>query len=277
MNTVPGNTSVDKIPQPPPLPPPFKIQPTNYNLNYFNCEFCIMQRNDNITNAMWNSGHILLKYLEQSNNDYITEITNVIASKDTTSDMNKALEKYSMSDTVILELGAGVGHVGIAISLGLQPKEYIFTDYQTDEIRKNVIENMVMCDDKFDGDQNKFTCGNTKVNIVNVDWKHSPEICYNDSSVPDVLLCIDCVWIADLYIPLLNHILYLSELNPNLIIILAHEHRQQDSYKDFFKVLIDNNMIVRKIYDEDLVAKSPIVGLFLICKTKCDDKTRLME
>lgn len=264
--------STTSPPLPPPLPPPYKIQPSNYNLTYFNRTFTIMQSNDSITNAMWNSGHILLKYLEKPTNDIFQKITSVVAREDN-KDMQNVSAKDAINNAVILELGAGVAHVGIGLTIGLQPKEYIFTDYQIGEINTNVIHNLVQNNIDKDQYENKnmneettVFYNKTKIKVLNVDWKKEPATCYNGCSIPNIVLCIDCVWITELYKPLINHILYLSSLNPNLIIVLAHEHRLKNSFKDFFNILIENDFLIHKIYDEELTVKSPIVGLFLINK-----------
>ena len=62
---------------------------------------------------MWDSGHILLKYMEQSNNKIFQEIRAM--------DATVTPQSYFRHQT-ILERGAGVGHVGLAIVLGLTLK-----------------------------------------------------------------------------------------------------------------------------------------------------------
>ena len=149
-------------PIPPPLPPPFVLKPSSYCLDYFGCKFTIRQSNTCITSAMWDSGHILLKYMEQSNNKIFQEICAM--------DATVTPQSYFRHQT-ILELGAGVGHVGLAIVLGLHPKEYIFTDYKVDEIRRNVqsIQN---------GEQGS-DLRKSKVGILRVDWHRSIVVLQN--------------------------------------------------------------------------------------------------
>ena len=240
-------------PIPPPLPPPFVLKPSSYTLDYFGCKFTVRQSNTCITSAMWDSGHILLKYMEQSNNKIFQEIRAM--------DATVTPQSYFRHQT-ILELGAGVGHVGLAIVLGLNPKEYIFTDYKVDEIRRNV---QSIQDGKQGLDLRK-----SKVGILRVDWHDDPSLCYKSCSVPDIVLCIDCVWIEELYVPLLKHILYLSALNTNLVFVLGHQKREQGAFDGFFRILVNNNFVLRKVYDEELSpgASSPVVGLFIAKRQK---------
>ena len=202
---------------------------------------------------MWDSGHILLKYMEQRNNKIFQEIRAM--------DATVTMESYFRQQT-ILELGAGVGHVGLAIVLGLNPKEYIFTDYNVDEIRRNV--------QSLQNGEQVLDLQESKVEIRRVDWHNDPSLCYKSCSIPDIVLLIDCVWIAELYKPLLQHVLYLSALNRNLVFVLGHQKREQGAFDDFFRILVNNDFVFRKIFDEELSpgASSPVVGLFIVKRRK---------
>jgi len=222
------------LPLPPPLPPPITIHPTVESREYFSCVFDFAQNQQTVVGTIWNSGDVLLRYLEQE---------------------SCPLRTHFGPSRRIIELGAGVGHVGIAIAVGLKPREYLLTDVNIKPAQANL---------DIAVKQHQWQ-KSTVLRSFSLDWcddpKTSPNAVYGNDYV-DTIVAVDCVWMEKLYEPFLRWVMFLC--GPNTTIVLAHEHRRQDSYALVFKVLLDNGFLIRKVCVEDLNYTSPIVALFTI-------------
>lgn len=221
-------------PLPPPLPTPIVLHPTVESREYFSCVFDFVQNQQTVVGTIWNSGDVLLRYLELE---------------------SCPLRTHFGPSRRIIELGAGVGHVGIAIAVGLKPREYMLTDVNIKPAQANLDIAMK---------QHQWL-KSTVLRSFSLDWcshpKNSPNAPHGNDYV-DTIVAVDCVWMEKLYEPFLRWVMFLC--GPNTTIVLAHEHRREDSYALVFKVLLDNDFLIRKVCVEDLTYALPNVALFTI-------------
>ena len=224
-------------PPPPPLPRVLPTRPGTVRVTkYFSKSTSIYEARDAICSSAWSSGDVFLRYLESHEGHKWRDL---------------------LSSARILELGAGVGHVGIAIVGALKPISYTFTDLF---IRATAV-NLALNAEHIDNSLSSVKC-------FSLDWFDSPAT-KNHAWLRDrqynCVVAIDCVWVPDLYKPFVQWIVTLA--NSSATIYLAHEHRSKESYCLVFKELIDCGLVIRKIPTENLPPKAcPLIALFTICR-----------
>eukprot|EP00501_MAST-03F_sp_TOSAG23-6_P000493 GSMAST32.ASY1.ANO1.507.1 assembled CDS len=161
---------------------------------------------------VWDGSIVLAKYLEH-----------VWSPESSVCPINSS-NCNSITGKNVLELGAGTGLSGIAAAL-LGAASVTLTDlpYCLETLNRNASEALK---------RNSSASQMANIHVEALDW-FTP----NDLKVYDIILGADVVWLADLVKPLTNVLIQLTDINPDAVILLAHQTRSNETDEILFNAL----------------------------------------
>ena len=137
------------------------------------------------------------------------------------SDINKELKRHAN----ILELGSGIGLLGIALC-----KSHPSSNITLSDVDNNVIKRL-----KFNINLNELQ--NVNVNINKIDWLNDNSILFNTIN-PQVIIATDVIYHDELFEPLLNTLKYIMVNIQNFkLCYIIGVKRNENTFDKFLNVL----------------------------------------
>lgn len=161
-----------------------------------------------VAGTIWDSAFVLARYLE------------------------KSLSQQSLCGGRVLELGAGLGLVGISLAK-LLPSAYIVLTDKSDRLR-------IL--------QHNIATNHSTAHVASYDWEHEHSTIHDQHW--DVVLVSDCIWEPSLH-PLLLQALD-RVMKQDTILLMAYELRDAAVEKGFFDSLRESGYTWRSIPSEEM-------------------------
>ncbi|XP_067013118.2 protein-lysine N-methyltransferase EEF2KMT [Anabrus simplex] len=167
---------------------------------------------------------------------------------------SQALANWCLSHTdelhnkCILELGAGVGLTGLAVSSACEPHSYWFTDCHPSVLSLLQSNVKLNCDGKEVMHEESsvllsITLGNTRVNVMKLPWEEVAPSSVHSTIAPQVVLAADVVYDSTIFSPLCEALCHLLQTD-ECVAILACTVRNKETLDQFLELLKNHHLLV---------------------------------
>uniref|UniRef100_A0A1B6DGU6 FAM86 N-terminal domain-containing protein n=1 Tax=Clastoptera arizonana TaxID=38151 RepID=A0A1B6DGU6_9HEMI len=147
------------------------------------------------------------------------------------------LNKDLVKGKHILELGAGVGLTGIAVTKSCIPASYTFSDYHTAVLQ--VLEENVEINSGSKKEGGYFI-GNTPIEVIKLNWEEIGETYTNFLHQPNLILAADVIYDDTLFLPLILTLKYFLLSACEVQAVIACTVRDPNTIQRFINQLDEN-------------------------------------